>query len=170
MPPEVLFDSVCALFESALRLPCCSEQDAVALVSKDFDQVSTLIELYFMFDLLEFDIDNVFSQSGERFVFDMHFMPRLWLLIRNPNWSFRKFNVWLVKSIRIRICDALIQKSHCFQIKIGFITLTAVIYVLGYMLLVVIFVLLGNVRHIGVVALLICRHIGFRHIGFRHIG
>ena len=47
----------------------------MAPVTKDFDQVSTLIELYFMFDLLEFDIDNVFSQSGERFGFYMHFMP-----------------------------------------------------------------------------------------------
>ena len=37
------------------------------------------------------------------------------------------------------------------------------------MLLVVIFVLLGNVRHIGFVAWLIGRHIGFRHIGFRHM-
>ena len=76
-PPEVLFASVCALFESALCLPCCSEQDAVAPVTKDFDQVSTLIELYFMFDLLKFDIDNVFRQSGELFVFFMYFMPRL---------------------------------------------------------------------------------------------
>ena len=40
----------------------------------------------------------------------------------------------------------------------------------GYMLLVVIFVLLENVHHIGFVAWLIGRHIGFRHIGFRHIG
>ena len=88
-PPEVLFASVCALFESGLCLPCCSEQDAVAPVTKDFDQVSTLIELYFMLDLLEFDIDNVFSLSGERFVFYMYFMPRLWLLTRNPNWSFQ---------------------------------------------------------------------------------
>ena len=170
VPPEVLFDSVCALFESALCLPCCSEQDAVATVTKDFDQVSTLIELYFMFDLLEFNIDNICSQSGERFVFYMYFMPRLWLLIRNPNWSFHKFSVWLVKSIRIPICDALVQNSNSFQITIGFITLSAIINVLGYMLLVVIFVLLGNVRHIGFVAWLIGRHIGFRHIGFRHIG
>ena len=109
----------------------------------------------------------MFSQSGERFVFYMYFMPRLWLLIRNPNWSFHKFSVWLVKSIRIPICDALIQKSHCFQITMGFITLSAVINVLGYMLLVVIFVLLWNGRHIGFVALPICRHIGFRHFGFR---
>ena len=43
VPPEVLFASVCALFESALCLPCCSRQDAVAPVTKDFDQVSTLI-------------------------------------------------------------------------------------------------------------------------------
>ena len=41
----------------------------MAPVTKDIDQVSTLIQLYFMFDLLELDIDNVFSQSGERFVF-----------------------------------------------------------------------------------------------------
>ena len=40
----------------------------MAPVTKDFDQVSTLIELYFMFDLLELSIDNVFSQSRERFV------------------------------------------------------------------------------------------------------
>ena len=137
MPPEVLFDSVCALFESALCPPCCSKQDAVAPVTKDIDQVSTLTELYFMFDLLEFDIDNIFSQSGERFVFYLYFMPRLWLLIRNPNWSFHKFSVWLVKSIRIPICDALVQNSNCFQITIGCITLSAVINVLGYMLLVV---------------------------------
>ena len=169
-PPEVLFASVCALFESALCLPCCSEQDAVAPVTKDIDQVSTLIELYFMFNSLEIDIDNVFSQSGERFVFYMYFMPPLWLLIRNPNWSFHKFSVWLVKSIRIPICDALIQNSNSFQITIGFVTLSAVINVLGYMLLVVIFVLLGNVRHIVFFAWLIGRHIGFRHIGFRHIG
>ena len=86
-------------------------------------------------------------------------MPQLWLLIRNPNGSFHKFSVWLVNSIRIPVCDALIQKSNCFQITIGFATLSAVINVFGYMLLVVIFVLLENVRHIG-----------FRHIGFRHIG
>ena len=49
----------------------------MAPVTKDFDQVSTLTELYFMFDLSEFDIDNVFSQSGERFVFYMYFMHRL---------------------------------------------------------------------------------------------
>ena len=104
----------CALFESALWPPCCSEQDAVAPVTKDFDQVSTLIEIYFMFDLLEFNIDNVFSQSGERFVFYMYFMPRLWLLIRNPNWSFHKFSVRLVKSTRIPICDALVQNSNCY--------------------------------------------------------
>ena len=169
-PPEVLFASVCALFESALCLPCCSEQDAVAPVTKDIDQVSTLIELYFMFNSLEFDIDNVFSLSGERFVFYMYFMPRLWLLIRNPNWSFQKFSVWFVRSIRIPVCDAFIQNSNCLQITIGFVTLSAVINVFGYMLLVVIFVLLGNVRHIGFVAWLIGRHIGFRHIGFRHIG
>ena len=153
-----------------LCLPCCSRQDAVAPVTKDIDQVSTLIELYFMFNLLELDIDNVFSQSGERFVFYMYFMPRLWLLKRYPNWSFQKLSVWFVRSIRIPGCGALNKKSHCFQITIGFITLTAVINVLGYMLLVVIFVLLGNVRHIGFVAWLICRQIGFRHIGFRHIG
>ena len=75
VPPEVLFDSVCALFESALCLPCCSRQDAVTQVTKDIDQVSTLIELYFMFNSFEFDIDNIFSQSGERFVFYMYFMP-----------------------------------------------------------------------------------------------
>ena len=31
----------------------------MAPVTKDFDQVTTLIELYFMFDLLKFDIDKV---------------------------------------------------------------------------------------------------------------
>ena len=72
--------------------------------------------------------------------------------------------------MKIPICDALIHNSKRFQITIVFFTLSAVINVFGYMLLVVIFVLLGNVRHIGFVALLICRHIGFRHNGFRHIG
>ena len=82
-------------------------------------------------------------------------MLRVWLLTRNPNWSFQKLSVMLVRSIRIPVCDALIQKNHCFQITIGFITLTAVINVLGYMLFVTIFVLLGKVRHIGFVALLV---------------
>ena len=164
-PPEVLFASVCALFESALCLPCCSEQDAVAPVTKDIDQVSTLIELYFMFNSLEIDKDNIFSQSGERFVFYLYFLPRLWLFTRSPNWSFQKFSFQLVRSIRIPICDALVQNSNCFQITIGCITLSAVINVLCYMLLVVIFVLFGNVRHIVFVAWLIGRHIGFRHIG-----
>ena len=164
-PPEVLFASVCALFESALCLPCCSEQDAVAPVTKDIDQVNTLIELYFMFNSLEIDKDNIFSQSGEQFVFYLYFLPRLWLFTRSPNWSFQKFSFQLVRSIRIPICDALVQNSNCFQITIGCITLSAVINVLGYMLLVVIFVLFGNVRHIVFVAWLIGRHIGFRHIG-----
>ena len=39
MPPEALFDSVCALFKSALCLPCYSRQDAVTPMTKDFDQV-----------------------------------------------------------------------------------------------------------------------------------
>ena len=30
-----------------------------------------------MFNLLEFDIDNVFSNSGKMFVFYMYFMPSL---------------------------------------------------------------------------------------------
>ena len=49
----------------------------MAPVTKDIDQVSTLIELYFMFYSLELDIEKVFSQSGERFVFYMYFIPRL---------------------------------------------------------------------------------------------
>ena len=60
VPPEVLFVSVYALLTSALCRPCCFRQDAVALVTKDLDKVSSLIELYFMFNLLEFDIDNMF--------------------------------------------------------------------------------------------------------------
>ena len=60
-PPEVLFDSVCALFKSALCLPCCSRQDAVAPVTKDFDQLSSLTVLYFMLNILDFDIVYMLS-------------------------------------------------------------------------------------------------------------
>ena len=37
----------------------------MAPVTKDFGQVTTLIELYLMFNLLEFDIDNIFSHFGK---------------------------------------------------------------------------------------------------------
>ena len=75
--------------------------------------MSTLIELYFRFNVLDFDINNLLSYSREKSVFYMYFGPQFGLLTRNPNWSFQKFSVRFVKSIKIPVCDALIQKSHC---------------------------------------------------------
>ena len=141
VPPEVLFASVCSAFKSALFRQRCCRQDAVAPVTKGRDKVSTLIELYFIFNLLEYNIYNVVSYWGKRFVFRCILCPDCDFGLGMRIGVFQKFSVRLVRSIRIPGCDALIQNSNCVEITIGCTTLTAVIYVFGFMLLVVIVVL-----------------------------
>ena len=85
----------------------------MAPVTKELDKVSTLIERYFRYNILDFDTNNLLSYLGKKSFFYMYFRPRFGLLTRNPNWSFQKFSARFVKSIEIPVCDALIQKSHC---------------------------------------------------------
>ena len=53
---EVLFASVCAWLKSAMLL-----QTQVEWCLKNFHTVSSLDELYLMFDLLEFGIDKAYT-------------------------------------------------------------------------------------------------------------